>query len=369
MIILIAYFFCVLYVSLIAVFFVGWRKTEKVQVINLNESLPLVPKISVVIPFRNEAENLPKLLYALQNQTFSHFEIVFVDDHSTDNSQEIIENFRHKLQTCLCVMNATGTGKKNALREGIEKSSGELIICTDADCIPHKNWIESIAAFYAENQADIILAPVVMLDDKSAFGQMQALEFMSLQASTAGAACAKMPIMCNGANMAFPRQTWQRHSTNLKDEKLSGDDMFLMMSVKRAKGNIAYLKSEKAAVFTFPCRTFTEFFNQRKRWVSKSTGYTDFFVILTAFAVFGISAMVLASVVWGILTGKWLLFAFVFLVKLLADRIFLYDYAKFAKSLRLLRWLFPLSFVYPFYVAATAIMGVFGQFEWKGRQE
>lgn len=339
-------------------------------------SLQLVPKISVVIPFRNEAENLPKLLFALQHQTFPHSEIVFVNDSSTDNSREIIENLRHKFQTCASICNddwhlidAAGYGKKNALREGIEKSSGELIICTDADCIPNKGWIESIAKFYAENQPDMIIAPVVMLDDKSVFGQMQALEFMSLQASTAGAACAKMPIMCNGANMAFPRQTWQRHSADLKDEKLSGDDMFLMMSVKRAKGNIAYLKSTDAVVFAFPCRTFADFFNQRKRWVSKSTAYTDFFVILTAFAVFGISAMVIASVVWGILTGKWLLFAFVFLVKLVSDRILLYDYAKFAKSLHLLRWLFPLSLVYPFYVLLTAITGIFGRFEWKGRRE
>ena len=367
--IIFACIFCVLYVSLIVIFMVGWRKmpcwhqsSNNVQVANLNKT-----NISVIIPVRNEAENLPKLLFALQNQSFQNFEIVFIDDHSSDNSQEILSNFS-KSQTNVRVIAAVGSGKKNALREGIDASCGELLICSDADCIPHKNRIETIAAFYAENEADMIIAPVVMLNDKSVFQQIQALEFLSLQAATAAAACADVPIMCNGANMAFPRKTWEKHNANLKDEKLSGDDMFLLMSVKRAKGKIRYLKSENATVFAFPCQKWIDFFNQRKRWISKSTHYTDFFVILTAFTVFGISAMVIASAIWWILSSLWTLLAFVFLVKLLADRILLYNYGKFSKSTHLLKWLLPVSLIYPFYVVLTAFFGIFGHFIWKGRR-
>lgn len=367
--VILAYIFCILYVSLIVIFLVGWRKaplwhkfSNNIQVANLNKK-----SVSIIIPVRNEAENLPKLLFALQNQSFRDFETIFIDDHSSDNSLEILSNFS-KSQKSVRVITAVGSGKKNALREGINASSGEFLICSDADCIPNKNWIETITVFCAENQADMIISPVIMLNDKSIFQQMQALEFLSLQAATAGAACATMPIMCNGANIAFPRKTWQMHNKNLKDEKLSGDDMFLLMSVKRAKGKISYLKSENAVVFTFPCRKWVDFFNQRKRWVSKSTGYTDFFIILTALSVFGISATMIASVIWWILTGKWLTIAFVFLVKLLSDRILLYNYAKFSKSMHLLKWLLPLSLVYPLYVVLTAIFGFFGKFVWKGRQ-
>ena len=365
--IILTYIVCILYVSLIVIFMVGWRKTS---VRPCNQTRNDTNGVSVIIPVRNEAKNLPKLLFALQNQTFQDFEIVFIDDHSSDNSQEILSNFA-KSRKNTCIIAAVGLGKKNALREGIASTGSptELLICTDADCIPNKNWVEAIAAFYAESRADLIIAPVVMLGDKSVFQQMQALEFLSLQAATAGAACAGMPIMCNGANMAFPRKTWLAHNANLKDDKLSGDDMFLLMSVKRAKGNIACLKSENAVVFAFPCRTMGDFFNQRKRWVSKSTGYTDFFVILTAFAVFGISAMTIASAIWGILYGSWLLFAFIFLVKLLSDRILLYTYGKFAKSTHLLKWLLPLSLIYPFYIVLTAFFGLFGKFVWKGREK
>jgi len=370
--IILAYIFCILYVSLIVFFVVGWQKTPIWKSVDAKKNSNK-KSISVIIPVRNEAENLPKLLFSLQNQTFGDFEIVFIDDHSSDSSPEILSNFS-KNRKNVRIVAAVGFGKKNALREGIDASSvtNELLICSDADCIPNKNWVETIASFYFENQVDMIIAPVVMIDNKSAFQQMQALEFLSLQAATAAAACAGVPVMCNGANMAFSRETWQMHSANLKDEKLSGDDMFLMMSVKRAKGKIAYLKSADAVVFAFPCRSWADFFNQRKRWVSKSTRYTDFFVILTAFAVFGISAMVIASAVWGILHSSWLLFAFVFLIKLLIDRILLYYYskfAKFAKSAHLLKWLLPLSLVYPFYVVLTAIFGIFGKFVWKGRKE
>jgi len=373
--IILAYIFCILYVLLIVFFAIAWQKKpiwHKLQTCASRVEQGIAGQarndtnISVIIPVRNEAKNLPKLLFALQNQSFRNFEIVFVDDHSSDNSQEILLNFS-KSRKNVHIVAAVGFGKKNALREGIDASNGKLLLCSDADCIPNKNWVETIANFYAENQVDMIIAPVVMLDDKSIFQQMQALEFMSLQAATAGAACAGVPIMCNGANMAFSRETWQAHNANLKDEKLSGDDMFLLMSVKRAKGKIAYLKSENAVVFAFPSQTLNDFFNQRKRWVSKSTGYTDFFVILTAFAVFGISATMIASIVWWILCGSWLPLAFIFLIKLLSDRILLYKYSKFVKSRHLLKWLLPLSLVYPFYVVLTAVFGVFGKFVWKGR--
>ncbi len=297
-------------------------------------------------------------------------EIILVNDHSTDNSfQLVVDKITGKKNIFL--VDAVGNGKKNALAEGIAQSKGELILCTDADCIPHQDWAQTMADFYLANNPDMIIAPVVMAYDHSAFQQMQALEFMSLQAATAGAACAGFPIMCNGANLAFTKNVWEKNNMNLKNDRLSGDDMFLMMSVKKQKGNIAYLKSDKAVVFTTPCRNFSDFLNQRKRWVSKSSSYYDMAVMLTAISVFGITAVLILNLVLAIIVNEayWFSLLFIFFMKIIVDRVLLFSFAKFIKSAPLLRWMLPLSIVYPFYILITSITGLFGKFEWRGRSE
>ena len=364
MLLIIPYFFCILYVTLISIFIIGWNRTKVFHNPENNNTGLLV---SLIIPVRNEANTILRLLQALEKQTYANLEIVLVNDHSTDDSLDIISRYIAKKDNILFV-NAVGQGKKNALREGIDNSVGQLIVCTDADCIPHPQWIETIAAFYVENEPDMILAPVVMAYN-TPFQQMQALEFLSLQAATAGAACAGFPIMCNGANLAFTRETWNINNDNLRNEKLSGDDMFLMMSIKKRKGKISYLKSDKAVVFTKPCHNIADFFNQRKRWVSKSPAYYDKDVILSAVTVLSISVVMLLSLAFAVFVDSsyWITFAAIFLIKIIVDRVLLFSFGKFVRSIRLLRWMLPLSIMYPFYVLYATVAGLFGSFSWKGR--
>lgn len=365
MLLIISYFFCILYVTLISVFIIGWNRTKVFHNVE-NNNLDLL--VSLIIPVRNEAKNILRLLHALEKQTYANSEIVLVNDHSTDDTLDIISDYIAKKDNMLLV-DAVGHGKKNALREGIDNSIGQLIVCTDADCIPQPQWIETIADFYTENEPDMIIAPVVMAYNNSGFQQMQALEFMSLQAATAGATCAGFPIMCNGANLSFTREAWNINNDNLRNEKLSGDDMFLMMSIKKRNGKISFLKSDKAVVFTKPCSNIADFFNQRKRWVSKSPAYYDKDVILTALMVIAISIVMVLNLAFAVFVDSayWIPLAFIFLVKIIADRFLLFSFGKFVQSTQLLRWILPLSIIYPFYVLYATIAGLFGNFNWKGR--
>jgi cellulose synthase/poly-beta-1,6-N-acetylglucosamine synthase-like glycosyltransferase len=281
---------------------------------------------------------------------------------------DIISQYIAKRDNLLLV-DAVGYGKKNALKEGIDASIGYLLVCTDADCVPHPQWIETIVGFYSANPSDMIIAPVVMTYNNTTFQQIQALEFMSLQAATAGAACAGFPVMCNGANLTFTREAWNINNANLKNEKLSGDDMFLMMSIKKQKGKISYLKSDKSVVFTMPCTNVADFLNQRKRWVSKSSAYYDKSVILSALTVLAISVVIVLNLILAIIVDAsyWIPLAFIFLIKIITDRVLLFSFGKFVRSVQLLRWIFPLSVIYPFYVLYATIAGLFGSFNWKGR--
>lgn len=317
--------------------------------------------ISIVVAFKNEQKNLEKLQKAIECQTYKNYELILVNDHSTDDfEKEIKQNKQTR------ILNAVGKGKKNALREGIAIAKGEIVLCTDADCLPCPTWVECVASAFDKTNADMVLAPVVMLPDKSAFQRMQTLEFSSLQATTAGTACANSPIMSNGANMAFRKNIWTELSDGICDKEISGDDVFMLHQFKKAKRNIQYLKSQNGIVFTYPCSTLKDFFNQRMRWASKSKSYKDAHSIFAALTVFLVCIALLANAVGAFFNIAYLVtFGVIFILKLIIDRIFLWSYGSFSRETYLTVWIFPLSLIYPFYIVISAIGGLMGCFSWK----
>ncbi|HEY5509228.1 MAG TPA: glycosyltransferase, partial [Paludibacter sp.] len=207
-IILISILFCVLYTAMVLVFIVGWRRVplfEPVENINLYSGL----SVSVVIACKDEETNLPKLLSCLQIQSYQHFELILVNDHSSDATMSVMEAAR-VLFLNIKVIDAELCGKKNALKEGIMAAAGSLIVTTDADCVPGLNWLKTICSFQQSQPCDLIICPVQLTDRKSLFAKLQALEFKTLIASGGGAAGVGMPILCNGANLAFTREAWMQ---------------------------------------------------------------------------------------------------------------------------------------------------------------
>jgi biofilm PGA synthesis N-glycosyltransferase PgaC len=162
--------------------------------------------VSVVVACRNEEARLPALLDSISGQDYSKelFEVIIVDDNSEDKTFETaLEN---KGSMRLFALKNRGKGKKEALKTGIDASSGRLIITTDADCITGKSWIRTIASFFDENGPDMIIGPVKLTANGKLFGKFQELEYLGLQGITAGTAASNNAIMCNGANLAFTRE-------------------------------------------------------------------------------------------------------------------------------------------------------------------
>ncbi|MBE6312904.1 MAG: glycosyltransferase, partial [Bacteroidales bacterium] len=196
---IISYIIAMLYICYIFRLWRAWKKAERFSFqTGLSSQKELV---SIVVAFRNEEQHLAKLQNALAKQTYKNYELILVNDHSTDNFKSKISQERR-----IRLLNATEEGKKRALLEGVNAAKGDIVLCTDADCLPCPTWIESIVSFFGTNQTDMVIAPVVMIPEKKAFERIQTLEFASLQAATAGSACAGDPIMCNGANMAFKKK-------------------------------------------------------------------------------------------------------------------------------------------------------------------
>lgn len=339
----------------------GWKNMPETKLSDTSSTLFL----SVIVPFRNEEKNLAPLIQQLFTQTHTNFELILVNDHSTDHSIQVLETCLSQLKNVQLIQ-AQGFGKKNALKEGIAIAKGELIVCTDADCVPTQNWLQSIAQYQEKENCDLLCCPVKMAYQSTFFSKLQTLEFTSLIATGAASAAVNRPILCNGANLAFTLKTWQKSVVDLNEGEASGDDMFLLISVKKRKEKIRFLKSTHAMVQTASCKTFSDFYNQRKRWTSKSKSYTDSEIILVALLVFSVCAAFIVCLFAGFFNPLfWKAALFIICLKTLADISLLMPSAKFFSIEKLLMYIPFLEIIYPFYVVIVAIGGLFGKFKWK----
>jgi len=350
--IVISLIICFLYLILLSAFIFGWKRTPNFEP-NGNESVNT--KLSIVIACRNEEDHLRRLLSSLAQQSYQNFELILVNDHSTDKTKKIIENVQISFPK-IQLVDAIGFGKKNALKEGIQIATGNLIVTTDADCIPSFHWLESIVCFQNSFPSDLIICPLKLFGKSTLFSCLQTLEFCSLVASGAGAAGAGMPILCNGANLAFTKKTWLTSQDDLNEEELSGDDIFLLESVKKRGGVVRFLKSESAFVVTEPAVTLVSFFKQRRRWASKSPAYTDLHLIYTACVVFAISLLPFLLIGFSFFEPQlWVVVFLVFGFKYLIDSYFLFSVRTFFHLQHVCIYSFLLSLIYPFYIVSVGV--------------
>jgi len=358
----------VTYSILILYYKAGWHELKPFSS-EINEAFP---GISIVIAARNEEENIGQLLSSIESQTYpkEFFEVIVVDDHSTDNTASIVKNFEFVKLIRLQPDNINSY-KKRAIETGIAGASGDLIVTTDADCIVPQNWLKTIVASKQQTNAVFIAAPVSIDNKWTLLQTFQTLDFLVLQGITAASVKKRMHNMCNGANLAYERKAfYEVNGFTGIDHIASGDDMLLMQKVARHfPGRIFYLLSKDAIVTTQAAKTWKEFFNQRIRWASKATNYNDIKIFSALFLVYFLNCSLLAMFIAGFWNyNLWWALAGMLVVKTFVELLFIYPVARFYNKQKLLG-LFPLF--QPLHIIYTVIagwLGVFGNFEWKGRR-
>jgi biofilm PGA synthesis N-glycosyltransferase PgaC len=361
-----------LYVSIIGRISYGWLKQR------YSENSGSLPRtmVSIIIPVRNEESGIGRCLSGLLMQDYPGqlMEIIVVDDHSVDDTLEIVRRIAvNSSDIRISVLSLTlSEGKKAAIQLAVKCASGSLILCTDGDCTHPATWVGSMVNVYEKEQPAFISGPVLLKPGVGFFSLFQEIEFMSLVASGAGAINAGYPIMCNGANLGFTAEAYRNLEPDaMKPGLSSGDDVFLMLAMKRAYGaeKILFVKNKAAIVTAYAPKTIAGFLKQRLRWVSKSKAYRDGFLILTAVSVFAMNALFLAFAFAGLFYLKYLLLCLsIFVIKLAADLPLLISFADFAGKRRLI-WFIPIA--QPFvalFTVISAIAGNLGSVTWKGRK-
>lgn len=329
------------------------------------------PKTSftIVVPFRNERENLPNLLHSISLLHYPRelVEVILVDDDSNDSWK--IEDGRWKFEIRLIKNERkSNSPKKDAIETAIQIAKNDWIITTDADCLVQKDWLTTFDQYIQENEVEMVASGVCYIPKSGFLSAFQNLDFLSLQGATIGSFGINKPFMCNGANFAYSKAFFKELNGFQGNETIaSGDDVFLLQkAVLSTPKKVGFTLAKESIVATKPVENWTELFQQRVRWASKSTGYSSVYGKLLALIVFG------GNLVWIMSFLLWLIglldqniFMLFVALKFLIDFILIYKTANFFESK--LQYVLASSLLYPFFSVSVAVYSLFGKYNWKGR--
>jgi len=359
-----------LYFSLMLYYWYYWNKTEPDKNFGLNS----YPFISVIIIGRNEENNLLSCIDSIANNNYPKtlFEIIYIDDYSTDKSLKILNDVKYKnfsfyeLKDFLDEENINNY-KKKAVEIAVSKAQGEIILQTDADTFVGKDWILSHAMKYEDKNNRFVTGPVFFKSDNSTLQQFQKYDLLTTMGVTCAGINSGLHYMANGANMSFRKEVYSSPTPDFA----SGDDMFLAQTIeKNYPDSISFLKNLDGVVYTFPEKTLSDFIRQRLRWATKTKGYDSLAMKSVITLIFLMNFIVLSNILlilfWGYNQIYFTLFLLIF--KLLVDILFIKSVAKFFEEkinylsliLSLLR--------YPFYIVFIGTLSLFvSKYKWKSR--
>ena len=331
-------------------------------------------KVSIIVAARDEELNIGKTIDDLIIQKYPKAltEIIIIDDHSTDKTAEIVLSYTDK-NVKLIKLNedsALNSYKKKAIQTAIGTCSGDLIITTDADCRMGENWLATIVELYEEKDYKMISSPVAYFQERNLFESLQSLEFLYLIGLGASTIGNNSPSTCNGANLAYEKNTfYEVGGFQGIDDLASGDDELLLHKIAaKYPDKIGFLKNREAIVYTHAKENLSSFVQQRKRWASKSTRYKNKAIIVLGVFVWVFNLSVFANFITGLFLSDFLMVAFYqLLFKMILESLFLWNITGFARRRSLMILIPVLNVLHIFYIIYIGIAGNSGKYNWKGR--
>jgi biofilm PGA synthesis N-glycosyltransferase PgaC len=342
----------------------GWHRYVSIA----NQAVVDFASISIVVPFKDESENLPELLRSFEKLDYdrSKFEVVFINDASTDSGAELVSAWIEQCDIAAVVVNSKKPGKKAAQEVGVRTVQYDIVACTDADCMVPEGWLKHINMALTSKDSSLAFGPVCL----AGVGQgLQKTEFNALIASTLGMLSQGWSVMGNGANMAFKKKAYMQVADRLAQINTpSGDDVFLLQELGKMGKKPGIIAGKTAMVRTKPQPTLTAFLNQRIRWASKARYFTHAATLFVGSLVFVTNTVLLAALLLAPFTpAARIAFILLFAVKSLADYLLLKSHASYF-GLPFTFWhVVVQEFINIIYVPLVALLSQTKSYTWKGR--
>ncbi|WP_219846573.1 glycosyltransferase [Salinibacter sp. 10B] len=336
------------------------------------------PSVSVVVPARNEADDIDTCLDSLRACDYpdDKLEIIVVDDFSTDGTPERVRQRQPagmpatadpvRLVKMAAEQPENGNHKPAAVATGVDAATGDVILTTDADCTVPSTWIRSMVR-RCTPETPFVAGPVAYEHADRFLPRLQALELMGLIGYGAGTLGIGLPTFCNSANVAYRREAIDALAA--APNGAAQDELLLQHVAYDTERDVTFNPDPAALVTTAPTSSFSGYLAQQARWAHMGLRYPFVLPKLMVVglwaahvALFLACAAALALPAWRepVLT--------VFLAKMGVDALLAVPPAKHFGQRGLLRSAVPTELLLLVAVPIVGIVGTFGPLEWKGRE-
>ena len=317
-------------------------------------------EVTVVIPFRDEKENLNRLLNQIKDLQTPPAKFLFVDDHSSDGGATLVENKQNSLIDLLTMRDKTG--KKEAVFAGVNHSQTPYVLCWDADITFSKDYFKDLSTL---SPRSLTILPVNFKTNRyfEWFFEIDVALANYINHANAGI---HRPLICSGANLLFEKESYlEVISLDTHKHIASGDDAFLLRNMQQANKSIELGALNHCEVTTPNPSSIRAFIQQRSRWFGKTFMLRD--KLLNVYGliqlIFALSFFILLLIL--IVTDP-ILFLKFWSLKSLVEIVLLLPFFYALRKSKLLTILPVYGLIFPIY-NIVLLASLFHKKEWKGR--
>jgi cellulose synthase/poly-beta-1,6-N-acetylglucosamine synthase-like glycosyltransferase len=334
----------------------AWYKPPK------NATAVSFPAVSIVICARNEAANLQKNLESILLQDYPIFEVVVVNDASSDASLSVLKQFESQFAhlQVVTIKEKEGKGKKAALTKGIQTAKYSWILLTDADCKPASaHWISKMYQQSAQNKAAIVLGYGPYERSETWLNRWVQFETIYVAIQYFSLALWKIPYMGVGRNLMYQKALFfQEKGFEQHQHITSGDDDLFVNAVANGE-NTAICLEPQSFMYSKAPASWKALYRQKTRHYSSSNAYKMKHKILlgllsgTHFCFYLGLCIFIVTNVW-----NYIIIAILILRTFLLHLVF-FRYLEKVKQISFLKYVFVLDAVLPIYyiIFASSLIG------------
>ncbi|MBM4174114.1 MAG: glycosyltransferase [Ignavibacteria bacterium] len=322
--------------------------------------------VSVIIPARDEAENLPACLESLMKQKAEFCEFIIVNDRSSDETQAVIDAFAmrdNRIKSIQLTEERSDNlrGKPGAIHAGIMASSGDIIMMSDADCTFPDGWIQKVTCYFG-NEAVAMIAGFTTIRAESLFHHMQDMEWLMNHTLASAGVALGMPLGCFGNNLSIRASVYREVGGYPGIPFSVTEDLLLLQSIAHGGYTILYPINGENAVSTLPCKDWKGFVSQQHRWVrgSDALGWKKLLFVFFAIIFWG-------SLLFTIIQGDYIGAVSIVGMRILGDCFLILPALTAIKRVKQLPWIIPGMIFMMFIEIMVAMLLLKRDVHWKGQ--
>lgn len=233
--------------------------------------------ISVIITAKNEEDNLKIFLPKILEQDYPDFEVIVVNDASTDNTHEVLYDFNSKYPnlkiTSVPDDNKFAHGKKLAITLGVKAAKNECLVFTDADCFPETNkWLETMSRNFTDDKS-IVLGYGGYVQKNGLLNKYIRSDTFSIALRYFSFALAGLPFMGVGRNMAYRKSLFMANKGLIKHAHIFSGDDDLFINEVASKKNTTIETNVNAKTLSLPMESIHSWIKQKRRHLTTGPHY------------------------------------------------------------------------------------------------